>query len=123
MEKSVLLLCLLIWTCFSTAFIEAHFPHLKNSNIFSKKMNFLNEIVEKAVICYRRYQECSFRFSEAFCISPLQNFSFYIWARRMATDIFHGKYDDFKHVTCSKRLVRNIVNGQLSNLVKLAMAN
>ena len=122
MEKSVLLF-LFIWTCFSTAFIEAHFPHLKNSNIFSKKMSFLNEIVDKAVICYRRYQECSVRFSEAFCISPLQHFSFYIWARRMANDILDGKYDENKHVTCSKRLVRNIVNGQLSSLVKHAMAN
>ena len=115
-------LILLILACFSTCTLIEALNYSKNlNNILTKKLNFLHEIVEKAVICYRRYQECSDRFSGNFCISPLQHFSFYIWARRMANDILNGKYDEHKNVTCSKRLVKNIVDGQLSNLVKLAI--
>ena len=94
----------------------------KNPDIFlTKKLEFLNKLVEKAVICHQRYEECSRRFTAAFCISPVQHFSFFIWARRMANNIMNGKYDEHKTTTCSTFLVENIINGKIAHLIKATL--
>ena len=116
----------LCFFCLSMAIVEsAQTNQVQSANangmkVFSTKFGILHNIVGSAIICHRRYEKCSERFSGLFCISPLQNFSFYIWARRMANDIMNGKYDEHHgNVTCSKGFLKNIINGKLSSLVRL----
>ena len=59
-------------------------------------------------VCYKRFKMCSAHLSSTFCAFRNNNFSFYIWAHRLANDILQGKrYSDgnSSHIKCPAELV------------------
>ena len=82
------------------------------------KILIRQEFLRKINICYSRFQRCSRQLSPEFCASPTINFTFYLWARNLATNIMEGIDDGHRNVKCSSQFVRNVLLREKTNAAK-----
>ena len=84
-----------------------------------KKIQKVSGFVNTAKVCYDRFKRCEAEFTTQFCMSPDSNLTFYIWARRRATNILNGagegENEATKNVHCSTQFLRKIMLNDILN--------
>ena len=84
---------------------------------FYRKLKTMGSILIKVQICYNRYNLCVKLVSPYFCYSSTGSKAFYLWAKRIASNIMKGNRDNF-NVDCTPQFTKEILHGSLAPLLR-----